>query len=176
MTKIALLAALSMYASFAFAQMSTSGDWTIVSAEDGSGDVVAGTFTESGAEILSYRCYASTGMCSYGLMPSIDCINGSNYPVLVNAAAGAALVTATCFKPVGKAQYSLQPYKPIEDAINGGTGMIGFAFPMASGAFKAVRFSVLGGSAAIKAAEALIVQRRRSNGSDNPSRPRVTTF
>lgn len=163
-------------ASAALAQATNSGDWRVVTADDGSGDVIAGTFTEGGSEILAYRCFASSGNCSYVLMPDTDCVSGNEYPMLVNAEAGAALVTGTCYRTSTKSQYGLQPYKPIETAINGGTGMIGFALPMASGGFKAVRFSVRGGRVAIQAAETLVVQRRKGTTIDSPGRARASTF
>jgi hypothetical protein len=151
------------------------GDWFVISADDKSGDVIAATGTD-GKELLGYRCFIADSVCRYVLLSNVTCDAGGRYPMLLNAEAGSALVTGHCHKNNATDQLLLQPYKPIEEALQaGGTGMLGFAIPMASGAFKAVRFSIKGGGSAILEAERRAEERRRA-ASNRPVKPGATTF
>jgi hypothetical protein len=158
----------------AHSQLATYGDWFIVSANDSSGDVIAATGTENGKELFGYRCFVGDSNCLYVLIPNSSCEENSDYPMLLNSSSGASLVNGKCYKKAGGGdQLLLSPYKVIEDAIKNSSGLIGFAIPMQSGAFKAIRFSVRGGSTAIESAERRAADRRRAN-TDSPSRSRST--
>lgn len=166
-----LLASLAVISS-AYGQ--TFGNWMIVDADDGSGDVVAATGTEGSREVLGYRCFVSDGNCRYVLLARTKCENGGRYPMLLNAQAGSALVVGNCHKTTTSDQFLLQPWEPIQDALQNGAGLIGFAIPMESGAFRAIRFNVRGGAAAILEAERRVLERRSGRGA--PSRATSTTF
>lgn len=127
------------------------GKWVVIPATDASGDVIAATGTESGSEILGHRCFVSTGSCTYVLSAGITCEAGHEYPMLMNAPSGSAMVTGSCIEAQSGNELLLSPYKTVEAAIKGG-GIVGFAVPMQSGLFQAVRFSGLGGTSAIEEA------------------------
>ncbi len=169
-----LIAATLLIVSNAFAQPRTFSDWFVIDADDRSGDVIAGTGTENGKELLGYRCFLSDGSCLYVLLPNTRCEDKATYPMLLNAAAGSSLVTGICYQTAQNFQLLLRPYSSIESSIAEGKGLIGFAIPMESGAFRAIRFSVQGGSAAIKEAERRANERRSSTSP--PSRRSATTF
>lgn len=175
MKRLAALFFAAVFVGQAAAQSARFDDWFVINADDHSGDIIAGTVTEGGNEILGYRCFVSNGRCVYVLMAQTTCEGTNEYPMLLNSNAGSALVRGACLKTSKQDQLVLQPYKPIESALREGSGMVGFAIPMASGAFLAVRFSVHGGAAAIQEAENKVVQKRRSLG-DNPTRPSATTL
>lgn len=150
-------------------QQRAFGEWSVISADDRSGDVIAVTGTESGKELLGYRCYLSDGKCRYVLLPNTRCVSGSEYPILINAPAGASSVTGHCTKGEVGDQLLLAPWESVESAIKGSRGQIGFAIPMESGAFRAVRFELRGGYEATQEAERQAIQRRRGGGSGSPS-------
>jgi hypothetical protein len=81
----------------------------------------------------------------------------------MNSSIGADSVQCICIKSTDDLKdMALRPYKSIEDALSKSTGYIGFAIPMASRAFKAVRFSVTGAATAIKEAERVANQRSKA--------------
>lgn len=167
-----LAALLLTVASSVQAQAVTFEEWFLVDAKDKSGDVIAATSTEDGKELLGYRCMLRSNTCQYVLMTESTCEADEKYPLMLNSSVGASTLMGTCFKSSGPDQLVLAPYTLIEKAIKGGQGLIGFAIPMASGQFRAIRFSVKGGSDAIEAAERLGMERRKSS----PNHPSSTTF
>jgi hypothetical protein len=158
-----LVVGLSFFALGAHAQTATFEDWFIVDAKDNSGDVIAATSTDDGKELLGYRCFRQSGSCMYVLIADTRCDDKARYPILQNSRAGASNLSAVCHKTPSSDQLVLSPYKDIEGAIKEGQGLIGFAIPMASGRFKAIRFSLKGGSEAIVAAERLMNARRNAS-------------
>lgn len=79
--------------------------------------------------------------------PKIDCVEGEKYPVLINAPAAAYSSVVKCEKVDGVTLYSLPLEGAIADAMSVG-GILGIAFPMASGEFKVSRFSLTGAARA----------------------------
>jgi hypothetical protein len=157
------------------AETKTFGDWTVLAADDQSGDVIAATTTETGQELFGYRCFVASGSCVYVLIPNSNCEAEADYPILLNASVGSSLVTGYCFKSAGsKSQMSLKPFKSMETLVKDAVGLLGFAIPMASGAFKAVRFSTNGATAAIQETERRVIAARAST--TKPSRSGATTF
>lgn len=150
------------------------GDWTLVSADDSSGDVIAGTTTDGGKETLGYRCFLKEAKCLYVLMAGTRCEAGSDYPMLLNAPSGASQVTGVCLKAQSGDQLVLRPYQAVESPIQKSSGILGIAIPMESGAFRGVRFSLRGGQAAVQEAERRMNE-RRANPPAEPSRRAPTT-
>lgn len=152
------------------------GDWTLVNADDGSGDVIAGTVNDSGRETLGYRCFLKDAKCLYVLIAGTRCESGSEYPMLINSPSGAGPVTGMCLKGEVGDQLVLTPYKAVEGPIQKSTGILGIAIPMESGAFRGVRFSMRGGNAAIQEAERRMNERRSRPPANEPSRRSTTTI
>lgn len=172
---IALIAAVLPFSSFS---QTNYADWFIVNADDQTGDVIAATGTESGKELLAYRCFIESGNCMYVLMSGNRCNKDAEYPMLVNAPGGSALVTGVCHHSPTTHQLILSPFKVIEDSMKSATGLVGFAIPLESGAFRAVRFSIRGAIAATQEAEerANLRRKARSGSSPAPRKPIATTF
>lgn len=141
----------------------TFDDWFLIDAADQSGDVIAGTSTPDGKEILGYRCFLSNNTCIYVLLTKSHCEVKGKYPYLLNAPDGAWHITAECVQTDdSSSQLRLSPYKNLETALQAQRGIIGIAMPMQTGQFRAVRFSLSGGRDATRAAE--LLARARANG------------
>lgn len=142
----------------------TFDDWFVINANDTSGDVIAATSTDgTGKELLGFRCFAKTQECVHVLIANTACEENGEYPMLLNAASGSSMITGVCYKTSSSDQLLLKPYDSIRTLVQRGSGVLGFAIPMQSGAFKAVRFSLKGSTAATAAAERLIQERTRAN-------------
>ena len=163
MKSLILICALSASAVSHANELGRRGEWGIINASDNSGDVIAITTGSNAGEMLGYRCTLRTSECVYVLVPGSKCDRGDSYPMLMNAKTGASQVEGVCLNSNEKINdMVLKPYKSIENAIKNSSEMIGFAIPMASGAFKAVRFSTDGAFAAIQEAEKIANQRKKS--------------
>lgn len=150
------------------------GDWWAVSASDGSGDAVAATFADGTKTVLAVHCLAKSQSCYHVVRIGSPCQEGSEYAVLVNAPTVAVAVTGVCSASGEDPGLILSPFDRVRSTLSG-TGMIGLAVPMESGAFKAVRFSLKGGSQAISAAEKMVEGRGpRSSTTDSTKRGTVT--
>lgn len=172
MRKISVLPVLLLLVVFGQPQaqaqvLASYGDWVVVRADDDSGDVIAATATDgSGKEALGYRCFAKTQECMHVLMPNSTCEADGDYPMLLNAASGASMVTGKCYKTGKTDQLLLRPFDSIRSPIEKDSGLLGFAIPMQSGAFKAIRFSLKGSKAATAAAEKFVQERARTKPSE----------
>lgn len=123
------------------------GDWRITFPSQGF--AIAAVSNSAGATFGSI-CYKDG--CSGFFNPSIKCDVGSKYPALVNAPASAFAVVLECEKVGDLLIYSLPIEGAVADAMSVG-GVIGFAFPMASGEFKVARFSLTGAARAAARAQ-----------------------
>lgn len=141
----------------AHAQRENIGDWMVMMAEDGSGDTIAGTTIDDGDKYLAVRCFAENSNCIHVLVTGATCEEGSTYPLLLNGRDGAAHIEGICSVNDGTYEYLIRPFDAIRSALNG-SGMVGVALPMESGAFKAVRFSLKGSTAAIKKGEEWVLR------------------
>lgn len=152
----------------------TFGDWVAVSLDNGTGDAVAATFSDGTKTMLAVRCLAKSQGCFHLVRLGSQCEDGSQYPVLINAPTGSVAVTGICSGNGGDWDLLLSPFDNVRSMLNG-AGMVGLAIPMASGAFKAVRFSLKGNSEAIRAAEKMVEGRGpRSSTTDSTKRGTVT--
>lgn len=162
---LALIAVLAGCMGAANAQV-TFDDWVVVNADDNSGDVIAATSTDStGKELLAYRCFVKSQECLHVLLVESSCEADAEYPMLLNAATGASMVTGVCSKVKSSDQLLLKPYELLRKQLKSGTGLLGFAVPMQSGSFRVLRFSLKGSTAASAAAERLIQERVRAKPS-----------
>lgn len=151
------LCALSLSIGAAHAQRENIGDWMVMMADDGSGDTIAGTTIDDGEKYLAVRCFAENSNCIHVLVTGASCDEGSTYPLLLNGRDGAAHIEGICSVNDGTYEYLIKPFDAIRNALNG-SGMVGVALPMESGAFKAVRFSLKGSTAAIKKGEEWVLR------------------
>ena len=149
------------------------GDWFVTYADDKSGDTITATFSDGTSTAFAIRCFAKDNRCLHLVRLGSLCEDGSTYPVLINAPTGAAAVTGVCSINDGVPEMLLTPFDDVRSALNG-SGMLGVAVPMASGAFKAVRFSLKGSSQAIKAGEEMLIRNPRSAVTDTKKRGMVT--
>lgn len=118
------------------------GAWVVIKSDD-SLDLIAVTANESG-NFIGFRCYSSNKKCIHVLSANTSCEDGAQYPILINSDYAAMSMDAICGKNGNTHELYLTKYDEIHDLLKKGNN-IGFAIPMESGKFKAVRFS-LGGS------------------------------
>lgn len=149
---IALSIALVSYVGLSKAETQKFGDWAVMSATDGSGDTIAATFIDSGTKYLAVRCFAATSQCMHVLVTGSRCEDGSSYPMLLNGSTGAATIDGVCSLNGTTHELLLTPFDKVRTAING-SGVLGVAIPMESGAFSAVRFSLNGSKRALEHGE-----------------------
>ena len=101
--------------------------------------------------------------------PAIGCDEGSSYPALISTPAGAFSVDLKCIHAGELNLYTMPMDVTIADAMSIG-GVLGVAFPMASGEFKVARFSLTGAARATARASQLAqapARNDRKNASDN---------
>ncbi|NMF98322.1 hypothetical protein GPA27_13105 [Aromatoleum toluolicum] len=146
------VAALGFCAGAVSADTGRFGDWVVVPATDGSGDTIAGTFADGNSKYLGVRCFAATSQCLHVLVTGSRCVNENSYPLLLNGSTGAASIEGVCSLNGGRHELLLTPFDKVRTAING-TGVIGIAVPMESGAFSAIRFSLTGSTRALEYGE-----------------------
>lgn len=160
---VTLLLACVLTSSFGFAQTSrTYGDWSVIDADDGSGDVISATVSDKdAAEILAIRCFIKEQKCIHVLRLKSRCEPNASYPMLLNSPGGASLVSGYCYSEKNGFELTLSPFDSIRGPIDDADGMLGFGIPLASGLFRAIRFSLKGSRTAREAAE-LIAQARRA--------------
>jgi hypothetical protein len=129
----------------------------------------ASTANDGGA-VLGSICNA--GGCTAFLNPKISCEPDHDYPALVNAPGGSFSTQLHCEKIEDLLLYSFSVEGDMVDAMSIG-GVLGVAFPMASGEFKVSRFSLTGAARATARAQQLahgIAPTSRPSGSDHPHR------
>lgn len=120
----------------------TYGDWAVTTA--GKAAYMATTFNSAGA---GFGTICDETGCQAFFDTQIGCEEGANYPALINAPAAAYPVVLSCQKVGTLSLYSLPLEGAIADAMSVG-GVLGVAFPMASGEFKVSRFSLTGAARA----------------------------
>ncbi len=121
--------------------------------------------TNAEGSTAGYVCNIANKACDAYLFSGASCEEGELYPLMVNSPLGAYSMTAKCLT-LGKYQLLIMvENKSAVEAFQSG-GEIGFALPMASGAFKVFRFTTAGATAAIEAARTLPTK--------TPPRPKKT--
>lgn len=135
------------------------GAWVVGEAADRD-SVYAATGGDSG-DVLGKSCSRDGSGCAWVLLTPEGCAAGARAPALLNASAGAAPVTLLCdgkrFR-IGEADFYrevvLDP-QVMEQEITRSGGMLGIAYPLESGAFKADRFKLTGVADALSALRVL---------------------
>ena len=120
----------------------TFGDWRVVNI----GRELSIASTKNDAESVFGTICSTTG-CFAFFNISIGCTENGKYPALINAPAAAYTLIMTCYKLGDKLMYTVPIEGPIADAMSVG-GVLGMAFPLASGEFKVARFSLTGAARA----------------------------
>lgn len=121
-------------------------DWEVGA---GDGFVYAGTMNKNN-NLLGQFCYGEDEGCYYIVTFDAACNPGDTYPVLINSNLGASSKQVVCdteLSEQGLYKYYIA-YEEIDDLVQTAKS-IGFAIPMQSDQFKAVRFSLDGASDAI---------------------------
>ncbi len=126
------------------------GDWRV---NANNGLTEAFTVNESGSK-LGLLCSSGSGSCVFYLASSISCTQRAHGIVLVNVTGGAFSLTTTCQKLDTQWLVTLNNFKLMKTTIEH-ERVIGFAFPLSDGEFRAIRFSLDGSTAAISQAASL---------------------
>ena len=136
----------TQFSSTALAQEKRFGAWSVgvISGNDG---LYAATVNDSGG-VLGQYCLLSDGNCYWLLANNINCDDGTRYPVLINADAGASSTEIFCMKLEGRPRYAFTDFDAIDRVIKA-SSRIGLAFPLKDGYFSVNRFSLEGASAAV---------------------------
>jgi hypothetical protein len=161
---LCLAAASGLLAPFAQArepEKASFGAWVVGEASDRA-SAYAATSGDSG-DVLGKSCSRDGSGCVWVLLTPEGCAAGARAPALLNASAGAAPVTLYCdgkrFQ-IGDADFYrevvLEP-RIVEDEVRRSAGMLGVAYPLQSGAFKADRFKLAGVADALSALRGLSV-------------------
>lgn len=119
----------------------TFADWSVVRAAE-SADLIAITHNKAGG-YLAFRCFTDTQKCVHVLSAKFECKVGAGYPVLVNTHATALSIQTSCISGAVSHELLADDQSQIHEALKQ-DGVIGFAFPMDSGLFKVVRYSLNG--------------------------------
>jgi hypothetical protein len=118
------------------------GDWTAYGL---GGGLFMATTTNSGGAVFGTICTKET--CFAFLNPKLSCTPEAKYPALVNAPAGAFSVEIQCEKVDDLLVYTFDIGGEMANIMSIG-GVLGIAFPMASGQFEVSRFSLTGAARA----------------------------
>jgi hypothetical protein len=99
-------------------------------------------------------CFKSNNSCLAYFTTDNNCDEKAKYPIMFNAATGAAGTNATCVTISGTKLMVLDDFETTVNAFEAG-GEIGFALPLQSGKFSISRFNCTGATAAIRKARAI---------------------
>ncbi|PAU56727.1 hypothetical protein BZL41_18990 [Pseudomonas sp. PIC25] len=130
----------------ASAVVETFSDWSVIHAKD-SVDLIAITQNKAGG-YLAFRCFVDTQKCVHVFSAGFECKVGAAVPVLVNTPASALSVQTSCASNSVEYELRVDDQSQIHEVLQQ-DGVIGFAFPINSGLFKVVRYSLEGASEAM---------------------------
>lgn len=126
-------------------------DWVVVDGTGGTPRYNAITTSSGGEELLAFSCHVNDA-CYLTMLIKASCDLGEGYPLLINADSGAAMAQGICIDNLqdeGFAEYRIEdPGAVFAETVYSDT-RIGIAIPMASGKFRAVRFSLIGSQEAM---------------------------
>lgn len=129
------------------AALASFGRWEVI---DGSDNNYLAVSQNDSGNLLAYTCDKKTTVCVWVLGITDACVDGSTYPVLINADAGAGNGAVFCAGQIGSSglyRYRFEDFQVMDDAMKG-AGRVGVAFPLQGGDFKVVRFDLSGFSQA----------------------------
>jgi hypothetical protein len=107
----------------------------------------ASTVNESGSR-FGFVCVVAINQCTYYISAHTTCTPGVASTILINTDAGALSSTITCTNLGGTYYNAIQDTSDLHDLVVKSKNL-GIAFPMESGLFKVVRFSLDGAASAI---------------------------
>lgn len=118
------------------------GAWEVSAGSD-SGLVSVSTTNQDG-NILMRTCGVEADVCSRVFTVNLTCKDGDEYPALGNSNAGASHLNLRCGGKI-KNDHMMQftDFDDAESLLNS-SGIAGIAFPLESGRFSVVRFSLDG--------------------------------
>jgi hypothetical protein len=156
---VAALLALVAATSIVPAQSQTFGSWT--SSTTSREYVSAFTQNDSG-NAFGQWCYPNRGSCIWMLGLRTACVEGSQYPVLVNSDSGSASLRVYCDgvlpSPPGMYRYVFTSFDSITTPVVN-SKRIGFAFPLQGDEFTVVRFDLDGVTSALRVMRAAAATR-----------------
>lgn len=138
------------------------GDWTINVLQ---GFQMASASNDAGASV-GILCSTQAESCTAFVITVSNCEEGAQVPMMLNSEVGAGAITTTCrHLPADEsgdvtAMNVVTEFDRMKGALESG-GTIGIAIPMASGAFRVLRFSTAGATPAIRAAMTIRSGRRQ---------------
>jgi hypothetical protein len=103
--------------------------------------------------------------------------SSTGVPALGNTASGAVQLSVRCDGKTDNGNsygYIVDDWQDLENLLKD-TNLLGFAFPMKSGQFKVVRFSLSGGTDAMSTAESIAAQEYAANRDRSPSTSKRNT-
>lgn len=139
MKRLFLVMALGLSPTISVAQI-----WTVDSFNDRSA-MFAATMNDSGL-LLAQICYIESANCLWAITTKSRCVNGAEYPVLVNGTTGAIPVTMKCDGPAGTDggyRYFFTEFESLDRALRSSTN-IGVAMPLEGDQFRVSRFNLSG--------------------------------
>lgn len=117
-------------------------------------DMQIAKVTNATGQTAGVICFIEAAGCEAYVALDATCDNGEYYPLMINSPVGAYPIRGKCTN-VGNTQVlAIQEFDNAIEAFQSGDE-IGFALPMASGAFKVVRFPTAGATLAITRARTL---------------------
>ncbi len=129
-----------------FAEKTKSGDWWLDLQED---STITEAFTgNNSGSTFGFACITSVNKCIYYISPQTTCEDGSTSIILINSDIGALSSSVTCTKLENTYYSVISDTENVHSAVLKSKN-IGIAFPMESGQFKVVRFSLIGANSAI---------------------------
>jgi hypothetical protein len=133
------------------AQPSDYSDWKVNTKHNGI--VTATTTNESGNE-FGRICFTDGKSCGWALLSKTACTKGDKFPVLVNSNSGSFQLSVKCVLSTDNGNHLMMFTSSDElDDVSKTDPIIGIAFPLKSGRFLVMRFSMAGSNRAIKEME-----------------------
>lgn len=122
--------------------------------------MAASTLNDSGSG-FGQLCYTESQKCLYILSLPTACVEGSSYPVLVNADSGSAAYDVICLGVADKGSwwFYFTDFDRIDKSVRA-SSKIGFAFPLEGDQFRVARFPLAGANAVIDRMRAATVAKQ----------------
>ncbi len=142
------------------------GDWEWGYAEDAT-YLWAATNSDEGM-MLGEFCFFDTETCIYFIAQDVECVEGDNYPVLINGnyVQAAEIYCSHTYENLWV--YIFSDYDLLDPLVRE-TGQIGVAMALDDGTFQLTRFSLKGSMQAMDAMGSVFIGITDSGGSSRPA-------
>jgi hypothetical protein len=112
-------------------------------------------------QVFGQWCSFAADACYWSLGLDQTCSKGARYPVLINATSGSLATEVLCDEraETGKQRLYFTNFDDIDRLVRAST-LMGVAFPLQSGEFVVVRFSLNGAGPALDAMRQATIKRR----------------